>query len=291
MVRHDPNGFLASHRFAPQDVAMRFAICNETFRDLDFAGTCAAAARHGYAGLEVAPFTLGDPARLTHTNAAAFGQIVRDHGLEMVGFHWLLAKTAGFHLTDPDPATQRRTLDYARHLAELCAAMGGTILVWGSPQQRSLQPDWDRAAAETRFVDFFQRLSPHLAAAGVTVAFEFLGPLETNFINTAAETITLLERIASPNVRLHLDVKAMAADTLPIPEIVRDSLPWTAHFHANDPNLRGPGMGEVDFPPIAAELLRGGYEGWVSVEVFDTTVPPDFLAAESLKNLRTAFAG
>jgi len=278
-------------RSARQTVGMRFAICNETFRDLDFAGTCAAAARHGYAGLEVAPFTLGDPARLTHTDAAAFGQIVRDHGLEMVGFHWLLAKTTGYHLTDPDPATQRRTLDYARHLAELCAEMGGTILVWGSPQQRSLQPDWDRAAAEARFVDFFQRLSPHLTAAGVTVAFEFLGPLETNFINTAAETIALLERIASPNVRLHLDVKAMAADTLPIPEIVRNSLPWTAHFHANDPNLRGPGMGDIDFPPIAAELTRGGYQAWVSVEVFDTTVPPDFLAAESLKNLNSAFEG
>jgi len=267
----------------------KFAICNETFRDCDFVGTCAAAARHGYQGLEVAPFTLGNPASLDERDAAGFGAIIRDHGLEMIGFHWLLAKTEGFHLTDPDPATARRTFDYARHLARLCSAMGGKVMVWGSPQQRTLAAEWDRTEAEKRTVEFFQRLAPHLAASGVVVAFEFLGPAETNFLNTAAETIAFLERVDSPQIRLHLDVKAMAADTRPIPEIVRDSLPWTAHFHANDPNLRGPGMGEVDFPPIAAALLDGGYPGWISVEVFDTTIDPDTLASESLRHLQTAF--
>jgi sugar phosphate isomerase/epimerase len=270
---------------------MRFAICNETFRGEDFAGTCAAAARHGYQGLEVAPFTLAeDVLSLSPAAAAELGAVVRDHGLEMVGFHWLLAKTTGYHLTHPDPGVNARTFDYSRHLAELCAAMGGTVMVWGSPLQRSLEPEWDRRQAEDRTVEFFQRLSPHLAEAGVVVALEFLGAAETNFLNTARETIGLLERIGSPNVRLHLDVKAMAADDRPIPEIVRESLPWTAHFHANDPNLRGPGMGAVDFPPIARELEQGSYAGWVSVEVFDTTVEPDVLAAESLRNLRAAFA-
>lgn len=270
---------------------MKFAICNETFWDGDFAATCEAAARHGYTGLEIAPFTLENVGDLTLADARRIGDTVRASGLEPVGLHWLLAKTTGFHLTDPDPETSRRTFDRARHLAELCGAMGGNILVWGSPQQRTLQPEWDRAAAEERFVSFFQELSPHLAKAGVTVAFEFLGPAETNFINTAAETIGFLKRIDSPNVRLHLDVKAMAADSLPITEVVRDSLPWTAHFHANDPNLLGPGMGAVDFPPIAQALKDGGYDGWVSVEVFDLAMGADAIAAESMRNLKAAFEG
>lgn len=269
--------------------AVKFAICNETFRNHDFVGTCAEAARHGYSGLEVAPFTLGNPQTLTLIEAEKYGAIVRDHGLEMVGLHWLLAKTDGYHLTHPDPNIQQRTFDYTRHLAEICSGMGGKMMVWGSPQQRTLDPSWSRAVAEASFIDFFQRLSPHLAAADVTIAFEFLGPSETNFINTAEETIRLLEQINSPNVRLHLDVKAMSSDTKPIPEIVRDSLPWTAHFHANDPNLQGPGMGEIEFPPIATELIKGGYDKWVSVEVFDTKLSPDTLAAESMKNLRSAF--
>jgi len=269
---------------------MKFAICNETFWDGDFAATCEAAARHGFTGLEIAPFTLDGIADMTAADARRVGETVRARALEPVGLHWLLAKTTGYHLTDPDPEVARRTFDYARHLANVCGEMGGKVMVWGSPAQRTLAPTWDRAAADERFVSFFQRLSPHLANAGVTVAFEFLGARETNFINTAAETIPLLEKIDSPNVRLHLDVKAMAADSRPIPEIVRDSLPWTAHFHANDPNLLGPGMGAVDFPPIARELIQGGYTGWVSVEVFDLTLGADFIAGESLKNLQSAFA-
>lgn len=268
---------------------MKFAICNETFWDGDFAATCAAAAKHGYTGLEIAPFTLNGVETMTAADAVAIGELVRSHGLEPVGFHWLLAKTSGYHLTDPNPEVAERTFRYARHLSMLCGAMGGKILVWGSPQQRTLEPGWDRQEAEDRFVDFFRRLSPSLEEAGVTVAFEFLGPKETNFINTAAETIKLLERIDSPHVRLHLDVKAMAADGRAIPEIVKDSLPWTVHFHANDPNLLGPGMGEVEFRPIAAELVKGGYEGWVSVEVFDLAMGADAIAAKSMENLRSAF--
>jgi sugar phosphate isomerase/epimerase len=268
---------------------MRFAICNETFWNGDFAATCEAAARHGYSGLEIAPFTLGDIGGMSLAEAGRIGMQVREHGLEPVGLHWLLARTTGYHLTDPDPAVQERTFQYASHLARICAAIGGRVLVWGSPIQRSLAPEWSRDDAEDRLVRFFQRLSPHLQDADVTVAFEFLDPKETNFINTAAETIGLLERIDSPNVRLHLDVKAMASEGRPIPQIVKSSLPWTAHFHANDPNLLGPGMGEVDFPSIARALKEGGYAGWVSVEVFDLQMGADEIAAQSLRNLKRAF--
>lgn len=270
---------------------MKFAICNETFRNHDFAGTCAEAERHGYTGLEVAPYTLGNVSKLTEQYAATLGGVVRDHGLEMVGFHWLLARTEGFHLTDPDAEVAKRTFEYAQHLARLCSAMGGRVMVWGSPDQRSIHPSWNRVDAEKRVVDFFQRLAPHLADAGVVVALEFLGANETNFLNTASETIPMLEKIDSPNVRLHLDVKAMAADHRPISDIVRESLPWTAHVHANDPNLAGPGMGDVQFKPIADALVKGDYKGWISVEVFDKNLEPEFLAAESIRNLRSAFSG
>ncbi len=269
---------------------MKFAICNETFRDHDFAGTCAEAERHGYTGLEVAPFTLGNIDKIDEKYAASLGGVIRDHGLEMVGFHWLLAKTEGIHLTHPDPQVAKRTFEYTQQLIDVCAAMGGGIMVWGSPDQRTLEPSWNPSEAKKRVTDFFQRLTPHLADAGVTIALEFLGPQETNFLNTAAETIDLLKKIDSPQVRLHLDVKAMASEQRPISDVVRESVKWAAHVHANDPNLAGPGMGEVRFPQIADALVKGGYDGWISVEVFDTNLEPDYLASESIRNLRDAFA-
>ena len=39
---------------------MKLALCNEVIREMDFARQCALAAGMGYAGLELAPFTLGE---------------------------------------------------------------------------------------------------------------------------------------------------------------------------------------------------------------------------------------
>jgi len=55
----------------------------------------------------------------------------------------------------------------------------------------------------------------------------------------------------------------MCSETKTVPEIIRDSWPHFAHFHANDKNLKGPGFGEIDFKPIAAALNEVGYNGVV----------------------------
>jgi len=127
---------------------------------------------------------------------------------------------------------------------------------------------------------------PALTERGITLALEPLGPKEENFLNTAASGIELAQMIDSPQVRLHLDVKAMSTEAIPIPDILRASAPWMAHFHANDPNLLGPGMGEVDFVPIFAALKEIGYDGWVSVEVFDYAPGPERILAKSMACMR-----
>jgi sugar phosphate isomerase/epimerase len=266
---------------------MRLSICNETFQDWPFDKAFAMAAECGYTGIEIAPFTMAPYA--TQISADRRSEVRRqaeDAGLEVVGLHWLLARTEGFHLTSPDAEVRRRTADYLRELTRLCADLGGRTMVFGSPQQRNLLPGVSRDAAIQYAVEVFQDLLPALEDAEVTIALEPLGPQETNFLVTTAEAVELAERIASSQVRLHLDCKAMVTEPTPPEALIRQYRQLLAHFHANDPNRQGPGMGDLDLVPILQALGEIDYRGWVSVEVFDYSPGVERLARESIEYLQ-----
>ena len=296
----------------------QYAICNETFGDWPLEKGFALAAECGYRGIEIAPFTIADYVTdIPQQRRAEVRWLAEKAGLTVVGLHWLLAKTNGFHLTSPDAEVRRKTAEYLGHLARFCADLGGRIMVFGSPQQRNLAPGMSKAEGMKHAAEVLRAALPALEKADVTLALEPLAPAETNFLNTAADAVALMELVDSPRCRLHLDCKAMAAEgtgkgdsprptfgrcpperpggccaqmgTVPfsqIPDLIHKYRKLFVHFHANDPNRQGPGFGKLDFVPILKALREICYGGWVSVEVFDFTPGPERLARESIKYLR-----
>jgi sugar phosphate isomerase/epimerase len=266
---------------------MKFAICNETFLDWPLAKGFDFAAECGYTGVEIAPFTINTDARqITAEQRAQTRREAEEAGLEVIGLHWLLAKTEGLYLTSPDKATRDRTRDYLRALVQLCYDLGGRVMVFGSPLQRILLPGVTNDEAMKYAAEVFSGVAPDLQDADVILALEPLSPEWGPFLNTAAEGVQLIEMVGSPNVRLHLDCIAMATESTSIPDLLRANKQVLEHFHANDPNKQGPGMGDLDFHPILETLGEIDYRGWVSVEVFDYTPGPERLAKESIQNLQ-----
>jgi sugar phosphate isomerase/epimerase len=271
---------------------MKFAICNEIYQNWKLADAMTHAAKAGYDAIEIAPFTIAK--YVTEISSAQRRQIRDDAaraGIGICGIHWVLVNAEGMYLNHSDAIVRERTAKYFCDLVDFCADVGGKVIVVGSPKQRNLLPGvtmaqaWDWAAGTFR--DSVNRAEER----GVTICLEPLAPTETNFINTAAEAIRFARQFESPNFKIILDVKAMCSEEKAIPEIIRDSWPHFAHFHANDKNLKGPGFGEVDFKPIAAALKAVGYDGYVSVEVFKFEEGPEIIAGKSIEYLKKQFDG
>lgn len=269
---------------------MKFAICQELFVDWDWKRQCEFIAKTGYTGIELAPFTLaskiGDVPMETRTEMR---KIAEDHGLEIMGLHWLLAKTEGFHLTTSDQSVRDATAEYLIELGHACADFGGTLMVFGSPFQRNIEEGMSEEQAYENAAEVFKKSLPSFRDRGVEICMEPLTEKETDFINSCSEAMKLIEMVDEPNFTLHQDVKAMVgaeAETESVPELIHKYAGKVGHFHVNDVNLLGPGMGEIDYHPILKALLEVNYSKWVSVEVFDYEPGAEKIAIESLNYMK-----
>jgi D-psicose/D-tagatose/L-ribulose 3-epimerase len=252
---------------------VRIALCNEVIAPMPFPRQCEYAAKLGYDGLEIAPYTLSDePQRMGAAQIAAARGAAADCGIAVTGLHWLLLKPPGLSISTRDEGVRRRTVDVMLRLIDLCAQLGGKYLVHGSPAQRRLEAGETRAAATARAQECFAAVAERAQKAGVLYCIEPLSSEQTPLINTLEEAFQLVCGIGSPAVKSMLDCSSAGRmEKQPLGALVERWLPQgvIAHVQVNDRNRRGPGQGEQRFAPLFAALKRHRYAGDVAVEPFD----------------------
>jgi D-psicose/D-tagatose/L-ribulose 3-epimerase len=278
---------------------MKFALCNEVLQPLAFPQQCSLAAQLGYDGLEVAPFTLvPDPTELTDAEIEGFRRVADDHGLRIFGLHWLLVAPAGLSIVSADAALRQRTKQVMVRLVEICAALGGSYLVHGSPKQRSVPQGSTREEAWERARECLSGAASAAARCGVTYCLEPLSRRETDLFNTVEESVRMIDEIGQPSLRTMIDCSAAGqAESLKVDELLTKWGPRgvIGHVQVNDPNRRGPGQGELDFAPILDALTwleaEGHFPGIVGVEPFDYVPDGPGCAAWSIGYLRGVLKG
>jgi D-psicose/D-tagatose/L-ribulose 3-epimerase len=252
---------------------MRISLCNEVIAPMPFPRQCEYAAKLGYDGLEIAPYTLSEePHRMGAAQIAAARSAAEDSGVAVTGLHWLLLKPAGLSISAKDDATRRKTVEVMCALIDLTAELGGKYLVHGSPHQRRVEPGETRAAAMARAQECFAAVAERARKAGVLYCIEPLSSEQTPLINTLEEAALMVAAIGNPAVSSMLDCSSAGRmEKEPLGALVERWLPkgLIAHVQVNDRNRRGPGQGEQRFAPLFAALKRHGYAGDVAVEPFD----------------------
>ncbi|HUR88374.1 MAG TPA: sugar phosphate isomerase/epimerase family protein [Ramlibacter sp.] len=261
---------------------------------LGFAEQCAFAAKLGYDGLEVAPFTLADnPMDITDAQAGEFRRIAEDAGLKIFGLHWLLVAPSGLSIVADDKALRDRTVAVMKRLVELCALMGGSYLVHGSPKQRSVPNGSTKTQALARAMECFAQVADTARSHGVVYCVEPLSTRETDVINTVAEAARIVDEVNSPGLKTMIDCSAAGqVETEALPALIERWMTsgHVAHVQVNDPNRRAPGQGNMRFGPILEAISRmqqlGAYQGVVAVEPFDYVPDGPGCAAWSIGYLK-----
>lgn len=252
---------------------MKFGICNEMYLNLSIFEVIDHAAKLGYHGVELAPFTLTeDVASFPVEEQRRIAGYAHDKGIAIAGMHWLFVTPKGLHLTSADKSVRRRTLDFFRKLMEIGVNTGGRILTLGSPAQRSYSRGETEAEAFKRTVDFFAELASELESLELLVCLEPLEDDVTNFITSTSSAERIVKAIGSPSMGVTLDTHFLrweaekhsisAADAF---RIAGSSL---GHLHIQDDNSRAPGTGNADFTEFIAAVKEIGWQGYISMETF-----------------------
>lgn len=246
----------------------------------------------GYGNVEHAPFIDGIGARypIEKETLQQIELAKEESGCGISGLHWIMSF---LNLVDPpkeglsifaDGELEYKTQHYYFDLIGFCNQLGGKVSVHGSPPSRKMPEGMSLEEGLEKAKDFYTSLVPgkgktildYAEEMNVTIAFEPLGPDETNFINTVKQGIEFAESIDNPYFGVTADVKAMAREKdKSIVEIIRSdigvgNLYLLAAVHFNDPTKVGPGLGNYDFVPIMEALLDIGWEGPITIEPFTT---------------------
>ena len=236
----------------------------------------------GYEGIELQDFSAVDAGRL---RAA-----LEKYGLKLAAVGTSpMQKLDGLFLLHEDSAVRAEAEKQAFLQLALCADFGAAACIGKFRGSVSEKPGctWEDLAA------VLHRIGAEAARLGVTVALEAQNPTNMNHLNTIAEMLEWLRKLAEPQIHLHADTFHLSVTEDDVPASLRtagalDHGGETAFIHISDTKRLVPGKGELDFDRIFAALEEISYDGFLSPEIRQNPDPETAAreCAEYLKKYR-----
>ena len=242
----------------------------------------------GCDGVELAPSCIWpEPIYASSEERKYIREIINKNNLQLTGFHALLYTRPDLQLFK-DRNNLSNTIRYLQSLSDLCAELGGRVLVLGSPSNRSTRGRDYGQCIEWATEAFFN-IAQYSARREIMFCLEPLSPNETDFVDSSIAGLDLVKDVNHPNCRLHLDTKSIINSNEDVDYIVTQCYPYLEHVHVGDPDLMPPGSTGYDHKKFG-EALRGlGYEKFVSIEMRKENVVNDSVLAKSIDYVKHCY--
>lgn len=204
------------------------------------------------------------PSRYPGLSAAAIKTHWSNLGFDIIGMQSLLFGTDVNMFNEPDAFFDKMTA-----VIEVSDVLGAKRLTFGSPKNRRIRDNTSRLNAENIAIDLLSNLGQRCAETGRILCVE-PNPVEygCNFLTTLAETISLVEAINHPNIRIQIDTGAviMNDEIRELEDLVNFKYDLIGHIHISEPHLAPLGSSELS----SVLNVLDGRIGVATIEVKDT---------------------
>lgn len=220
----------------------------------------------GYDGVEV-PLFGGD---VPHYKKVA--QALQDNGLKCTTC--TVMPDEEHNPISAEAKHRQGAVDYLRWVIDCNAALGSEVLA--GPFYQPLGKFSGKGPTQEekrRAADVHRQVADCAKQADLQLAVECLNRFECYFLNTVDDAAAYAKQVNHPNFGVMYDsFHANIEEKDPVGCITRN-LGVIRHVHVSENDRGTPGKGHVPFGEIFKALRAGGYDQWLTIEAFGTSLP------------------
>lgn len=194
----------------------------------------------------------------------------------------------GWTLSHPEEEIRRLAVERAKDAVLLATEVKASLTMGGmrgnltdDPELKKKQRAW--------ILDGIQACAEFAGERGVPVSVEPINRYETNFINTTAEALEVVDELGLPNLGVLLDSFHMNIEEESIEDAIKSAAGKIVNFHFADSNRLAAGWGHTNMATIVSTLNATGYDRYLSMEIMRTPTP-DEAATQALRHTRGLLA-
>ena len=222
----------------------------------------------GFDGVEV-PLFAGD---VPHYQKVA--KAIKDNGLKCTTC--TVMPDAEHNPVSADPKSRQGAVDYLKWAVDCNAALGAEVLC--GPYYHPLGSKFFTGKGPTpeekeRAAGVHRQIADYAQKVGVVLAIECLNRFECYFLNTIADGAAYTQQVKHPNFGVMYDsFHANVEEKDPV-GCIKKNIKAIRHVHVSENDRGTPGKGHVPFKKIFKTLRAGGYDRWLTIEAFGTSLP------------------
>jgi len=232
---------------------MKFSLCIGAYPGKDEVYHLEKIKEHGFDGLEYyAWWNLGD------LKATARAQ-------ERIGVG--ISATCTKFISLVDESQRDAYLQGVRDTIEACRILGVKSII---SQTGNVLDGVPRDRQRETMIETLKRAAPLLENAGIVLEVEPLNGLVDHpghFLQRSDESVNVIDRVGSPNVKLVFDVYHQQITE---GNVIRNATGYASrinHYHiADNPGRKQPGTGELNYVNILRAIKETGFDGYVGLE-------------------------